>query len=523
MFLTAWFNVLVPRGCVWWSLSLWWGDSSTLFPERRYDYAMFPSSQKGKTRSFPMAWLDSKPLGQRSYTVSNNLPAPSCLIFPAEHPESYCSCSCNAQIPETLGLTPVDLLQPHSFCKTVSGTLVSLGDITDVPKQNHQQRPSFSGCHPLLQQETKWTSLGFRERAEPIRSLTLPWEYTAEHPFSFPHTHQGLGPVGMKDLCGSEKPTSWQKVPPVTWQPNVFPTPASLPARFHLSSCHFVMCLLIPSCAEAPPSTIRQRSSPQTADSQCLQKHAPSLGDGRGEVFSSVPNTHTHTPTLIVFPARLLQLQGKLPEPTEQLLARTTHLQGPKPICGSVPQPLHSQTFSISHRCCSANQRPGCRSQQTSKGKARKEEDSEAGSPSGLSIPLSKEQHCLTRCLTSTGGTSHYLPDGGISRTNLYLQLLYLPTLVVEQFSITKSIYISFSSLGDLSATCWDPSALSWNFRYLLASLRWRRPLFCSCFTKELWKDSLLGALLLSCLLKKWHWNWGWGQMLLAGTLGKTK
>ena len=99
-----------------------------------------------------MAWLDSEPLGQRSCTVANNsLPAPPWLIFPAEPSESCCSCSCNAQVPATLGLIPLD--QPPSFCKTVSGALVCLGDITDVPKQNQQLRPSFSSCHPLLQQQ----------------------------------------------------------------------------------------------------------------------------------------------------------------------------------------------------------------------------------------------------------------------------------------------------------------------------------------------------------------------------------
>lgn len=163
-----------------------------------------------------------------------------------------------------------------------------------MSKQNHQQRPSFSGCHPLLQQqETKRRSLGFRERAEPISCVTPPQECKAEHPCPSLHTHQGVGAVGMKHPCGSEKPVSWQRVPPLAWHPNVFPTPASLPARLHLPSCHFVMCLLIPSCAEAPPSTITQQTSPQIADSLCLQKHAPSLGGGQEEVFSSVPNTHT--------------------------------------------------------------------------------------------------------------------------------------------------------------------------------------------------------------------------------------
>lgn len=263
-------------------------------PRRKIQLCNVSIITEGENEKLPhgsVAWLDSEPLGQRSYTVSNNLPAPPFLIFPAEPSQSCCSCSCNAQIPETLGLTPVDLLQPPSFCKMVSGTLVPLGDITDVPKQNHHQRPSFSGCRPLLQQqETKCTSLGLREGAEPISCLTPPWECRAER--LCPLLHQGVGTVGMKPLCGSGKPASWQREPPARWHPNVFPTPASLPARLHLPSCHF-MCLLIPSCAEAPPSTIRQWSSPQIADSPCLQKHAPSLGGEQEEVFSSVPSTHT--------------------------------------------------------------------------------------------------------------------------------------------------------------------------------------------------------------------------------------
>lgn len=219
---------------------------------------------KQKLSHGSMAWLESEPLGQRSYTVSNNLPAPPCLIFPAEPSESYCSCSCNAQIPETLGLTPVDLFQPPSFCKTVSGTLVSLGNVIDVPKQNHHQRPSFSGYHPLLQQqETKWTSLGFREGAETISSLTLPRELSTPALSPYPPS---------RGFCGHEaslwfRDSFLAKGTPVRWHPNVCPTPASLPARLHLPSCHSVMCLLIPSCAEAPPSTIRQWSSPQIADS----------------------------------------------------------------------------------------------------------------------------------------------------------------------------------------------------------------------------------------------------------------
>ena len=140
----------------------------------------------------------------------------------------------------------------------------------------------------------------------------------------------------------------------------------------------FLCVCLVPSCAEAPPSTIRQWSSPQITDSMCLQETCPVIGGwaGRREGgVSFMPNTHAVLlPTAIVFPARLLQLQGKLPEPTEQLPAQTTQLQGPKPSYGSVPQPVCSHTLSTSHRCCLANQRPGCRSQQASKGEAVKEE-----------------------------------------------------------------------------------------------------------------------------------------------------
>lgn len=46
-------------------------------------------------------------------------------------------------------------------------------------------------------------SLGFREGAEPISCLTLPWERRAEQ--LCPLLHQGVGAVGMKHLCGSGK------------------------------------------------------------------------------------------------------------------------------------------------------------------------------------------------------------------------------------------------------------------------------------------------------------------------------
>jgi len=91
-----------------------------------------------------MAQLDSEPLSQRSCTVStDSLPALPQLIVPEEH---YCCCS--AQVPATLALTSPNLLQPPSFCKTISSTLVCPRDIPAVPKQNHQLRQSFSSCHP---------------------------------------------------------------------------------------------------------------------------------------------------------------------------------------------------------------------------------------------------------------------------------------------------------------------------------------------------------------------------------------
>jgi len=91
-----------------------------------------------------MAQLDSEPLSQRSCTVStDSLPALPRLIVPEEH---YCCCS--AQVPATLALTSPNLLQPPSFCKTISSTLVCPRDIPAVPKQNHQLRQSFSSCHP---------------------------------------------------------------------------------------------------------------------------------------------------------------------------------------------------------------------------------------------------------------------------------------------------------------------------------------------------------------------------------------
>lgn len=130
-------------------LSLFDGKLVPVFPHK--EDAMVQSSQKGKTNYHMDLWHGWT---QSHCAVSNNsLPPPSLLIFPTEPSKSYYSHSLNAQVPATLGLTPPDLLQPPSFCKTVSGTAVCPGDITDEPKQNHQPRPSFSSCHPLLQQQ----------------------------------------------------------------------------------------------------------------------------------------------------------------------------------------------------------------------------------------------------------------------------------------------------------------------------------------------------------------------------------
>lgn len=427
-------------------------------PRRNIELCNVSITTEGENKKLlhgSMAWLDSEPLGQRSYTVSNNLPSPPCLIFPAEPSESYCSCSCNAQIPETLGLTPVDLLQPPSFCKTLSGTLISLGCIIDVSKQNHQQRPSFSGCHPLLQQqETKWTSLGFREGAEPISCLTLSWGCKAEQPCPFLHTHQGVGAVGMKHLCGSEKPSSWQRVPLLAWHPNVFPTPASLPARLHLPSCHFVTCLLIPSCAAAPPSTITQWSSPQIADSLCLQKHAPSLGGGRGEVFRSVPNTHALQLWLFSLQGCHGSKESSL-NPQSSYWLRQHSLRALSPAVALCPSPCAHTHFPLHTDAAQLTRGQAAGVSKLPKGRpGRKQTQSRQlfalgqAAPSGLSIPLSKEQHCLTRCLHRS--TSHYLSDGVIAGTNLYLQHFTSPLLFQSNFQSPTVFTFPCLSLGEL-------------------------------------------------------------------------
>lgn len=122
-------------------------------PTRKIRWCNVSIITEGENHKLPhgsMTWLDLEPLGQRSCTVrKDSLPAPPWLIFPAEPSESYCSCSCNPQVPATA----LDLLQTPSFCKTVSGALVCLGNITDVSKQNQQPRASFSSCHPDSQQQ----------------------------------------------------------------------------------------------------------------------------------------------------------------------------------------------------------------------------------------------------------------------------------------------------------------------------------------------------------------------------------
>lgn len=68
----------------------------------------------------------------------------------------------------------------------------------------------------------------------------------------------------------------------------------------------------------------------------------------------------------------------------------------------------------------------------------RKEGDLGAVRLPGLSIPL---------CLTSTAGTSHYLPDGAISRTNLYLQPLYPPSSFCRAIFNHQQTVFTFPSL----------------------------------------------------------------------------
>lgn len=122
-----------------------------------------------------------------------------------------------------------------------------------------------------------------------------------------------------------------------------------------------------------------------------------------------------------------------------------------------MPQPLCSHTFSTSYRCCSANRGQAAGVSKPPKGRTGERRRGQAaiwsgaGNRSGLSIPFSKEQHCLISCLHRRHlSLSSCLPGGVISRTNLHLQPLYLPTLPVEQFSITTVFTFPCLSLGEL-------------------------------------------------------------------------
>lgn len=182
--------------------------------------------------------------------------------------------------------------------------------------------------------------------------------------------------------------------------PNVFPTPATLPARLHLPSCHFVMCFLIPSCTEAPPSTVRQWSSPQIADSLCLQKHAPSLGGGREEVFSSVPNTH---------PPTLQGCHGSKesslkPQSSYWLRQHSSRALSPAVAlcpspCAHTHFPLHTDAAQLTRGQAAGVSKPpkGRPGKKAAQGQAAI--CGGTGSPSHQSIPPSKEQHCLPRWL----------------------------------------------------------------------------------------------------------------------------
>lgn len=174
--------------------------------------------------------------------------------------------------------------------------------------------------------------------------------------------------MGVKQLPVVQRSQLWQGVPPLGWHPSVFPLqPLCQPSSISLVASFSCVCL-VPSCAEAPPSAIRQWSSPQITVSMCLQETFPITGGwvGRGEGgVSSVPNTQAVLPpTAIAFPARLLWLQGKLPEPTEHLLAQTTRLQGPAVAlcpspCAHTHFPLHTDAAQLTRLQESANLQRG--------------------------------------------------------------------------------------------------------------------------------------------------------------------
>lgn len=114
----------------------------------------------------------------------------------------------------------------------------------------------------------------------------------------------------------------------------------------------------------------------------------------------------THTPSNSVFPARLPRLQGKLPEPTEQLLAQTTRPQGLSPAVALCPSPCAHTHFPLHTDAAQLTRDQAAGVSKPPEGRPGRKETQEqaaifsgAGSPSGLSIPLSKEQHCLTRYL----------------------------------------------------------------------------------------------------------------------------
>lgn len=241
-------------------------------------------------------------------------------------------------------------------------------------------------------------------------------------------------------------------------------------------------------------------------------KHAPSLEGGREEAFSSVPSTHTLQLWLFSLQGCHSSKESSL-NPQSSYWLRHHSFRAPSPAVALCPSPcththfpLHTDAAQLTRgQAAGVSKPPKARP-------GRKETWGQSGSQAWASRSAWQAQQApltiflMVQFQEQTSICSHFTPP--------------TPTLFAEQFSITNKQYLHFLLfLGRTFSNLLNPSALSWNFRYLLASLRWRRPAFCSYFTKELWNDSLLGALLLSCILKKWHWNWGWGQMFQLGPL----
>lgn len=104
----------------------------------------------------------------------------------------------------------------------------------------------------------------------------------------------------------------------------IFSTSASLPAKLHFPSCHFLMSVSFPAVLR-PLHPLWGGGAHHKLLTPCVcRMRAPSLGAGGGRRAGpqicakhahSAPSNHHHSP------ARLLWLQGKLSEPTEQRLS----------------------------------------------------------------------------------------------------------------------------------------------------------------------------------------------------------